>query len=192
MSKFSPDGRILISGSTDKTVRILEIETGNCINVFHGHRDRVFAVDFNSKQEVLASGSIDNTIKLWNLSGDCLKTITGHENWIFSVAFSPDGKLLASGSHDHTIRVWDVETGECIYVLQEHTHLVSSVAFCQEGKFIISGSQDQTVRVWDIKMGECVRLLRATRLYEGMNITNATGLTEAQKTTFKALGAVEF
>ncbi|EAW38158.1 NB-ARC domain-containing protein [Lyngbya sp. PCC 8106] len=188
---FSGDGRILISGSTDKTVRFWDVKTGNCLKVCHGHCDRVFAVDFNSNAEIIASGSIDNTLKLWTVSGECLKTLYGHSNWIFSVAFSPDGKFLASGSHDHTIRVWDVETGECIHILQGHTHLVSSVRFCHEGKFIISGSQDQTVRLWDVETGECVKLLRATRLYEGMNITDATGLTDAQKATLKALGAIE-
>jgi WD40 repeat protein len=189
---FSPDGRILISGSTDKTVRFWDTQTGNCLKVCWGHRDRVFAVDFSPNGEIIASGSIDNTLKLWNVSGECLKTLSGHSNWIFSVAFSPDGKFLASASHDSTVRVWDVETGECRHVLQGHTHLVSSVRFCHQGKFIISGSQDQTVRLWDVKTGECVKLLRATRLYEGMNITQAIGLTDAQKSTLKALGAVEF
>ena len=56
---------------------------------------------------------------------------------------------------------------------------------------LASGSQDQTVRLWNVDTGECLKVLRAKRLYEGMNITGATGLTEAQKVTLKAIGAVE-
>jgi WD40 repeat protein len=75
--------------------------------------------------------------------------------------------------------------------LQGHSKRVRSVAFHPEGKILASGSVDETIKLWDVKTGECLKTLRADRPYEGMNITDVTGLTEAQKATLKALGAVE-
>ena len=70
----------------------------------------------------MASGSSDNTIRLWNVeTGTQIQVLTGHTDWVSSVAFSPDGKLLASGSGDQTIRLWNVETGTQIQELKGHT-----------------------------------------------------------------------
>jgi WD40 repeat protein len=68
---------------------------------------------------------------------------------------------------------------------------VLSVAVSPQGTTIASGSYDETIKLWDFNTGECLKTLRAARPYEGMNITGVTGLTEAQKATLKALGAVE-
>jgi WD40 repeat protein len=130
-------------------------------------------------------------VKLWDWqTGKCLKTLTGHTNWVFAIAFNHDGKTLASASHDQTVRIWDVNTGECHHICIGHTHLVSSVAFSPDGEVIASGSQDQTVRIWDVKTGECMQILRAKRLYEGMNIARVKGLTDATMLTLQSLGAV--
>jgi WD40 repeat protein len=87
--------------------------------------------------------------------------------------------------------LWDVAEGNCLQVLQGHTSWVRSVSFSPNGLVLASGSQDETVKLWDAKTGECFKTLRADRLYEGMNITGAIGLTEAQKATLRALGTVE-
>ena len=188
---FSPDDRTLISGSTDQTVRLWDVNNGNCLKTFSGHTNRVFSVAFSPQANMIASGSIDRTVKLWNVSnGNCLKTLKGHTNWVFSVAFSPDGKILASGSHDRTVRLWDVNTGRYLKSLRGHQRLVSSIAFSPDGQTLASGSQDQTIRLWNILTGDCLKIFRAERIYEGMNITGAKGLTNAQKVTLKALGAV--
>jgi WD40 repeat protein len=75
--------------------------------------------------------------------------------------------------------------------LHGHIGWVRSVSFSPDGRVLVSGSQDETIKLWDVKTGECLKILRPERLYEGMNITGVTGLTEATKTTLKALGAVE-
>ena len=115
----------------------------------------------------------------------------GHSGGGWSVAFSPVGSTLASGSADSDVRLWDVGTGKCLKTLQGHSKGVRSVAFSPDGRTLASGSADETIKLWDVETGECLKTLKPERLYEGMNITGATGITEAQKATLKALGAVE-
>ncbi|MBW4567795.1 MAG: hypothetical protein KME31_07170 [Tolypothrix carrinoi HA7290-LM1] len=187
---FSPDGNNLVSGSIDTTVKLWNVKNGLEVMTFNGHSNYVFSVACSPDGHTLASGSAETTVRLWDIiTGKCLRICSGHTNWVTSVAFSPCGKFLASGSADHTIKLWDVTTGECLYTYHEHTHVVSSVIFSPQGKTLASGSQDQTIKLWDIKTGKCLKTLRTPRLYEGMNITEAYGLTSAQKATLITLGA---
>jgi WD40 repeat protein len=188
---WSPDGQILATASADQSVKLWDYCTGSCISTLQGHNSRVYSAIFSPDGKIIATCSTDQTVKLWNVNtGKCLKTLTGHTNWVFAVAFSHDGNTIASASHDQTVRIWDLNRGECRYICVGHTHLVSSVAFSPDGEVVASGSQDQTVRIWDVKTGECMRILRAKRLYEGMNITRVKGLTDATILTLQSLGAV--
>ena len=76
--------------------------------------------------------------------------------------------------------------------MQEHTSGVYAVSFAPDDLTLVSGSNDETIKFWNLQTGCCITTLRGARLYEGMNITGVTGLTIPQKTTLKALGAVEF
>ncbi|RLG04612.1 MAG: hypothetical protein DRN68_09640, partial [Thaumarchaeota archaeon] len=107
---FSPDERLLASGSSDKTIKLWNVETGKCIRTLTGHADSVYSVAFSPDGRYLASGSWDKTIKLWDVgTGECIRTLEGHKGYVFSVTFSPDGRYLASGSYDGTVLIWDVE-----------------------------------------------------------------------------------
>ncbi|NEO29627.1 MAG: hypothetical protein F6K36_04085 [Symploca sp. SIO3C6] len=189
-SKNSPNSTILASGSYDHTVRLWDISTAKCLQVLQGHTNWVWTVAFSPDGHTLASGSGDHTVKLWDLnSGECCQTLQGHTSRVWSVAFSPQGKILASGSSDHTVKLWDLSSGECLQTLQGHTNLVWSVAFSPDGQTLASGSQDETIKLWDIKTGKCLKTLRTQRPYEEMNITGVKGLTQAQLSTLKVLGA---
>jgi hypothetical protein len=189
---FSPDGETLASGSEDCTIRLWDVGTGECLQILQGHEQCVRSVAFSPDGKTLASGSDDRTVKVWDLgTGECRHTLQDHEQLVWSVAFSPDNRTLASGSSDRTVKVWEVETGECCRTMAGHTNLIWSVSFCADGRTIASGSQDERIRLWDVETGECLKTLRAERPYEEMNITGVTGLTQAQKATLLALGAVE-
>ena len=188
---FDDDNQHLASGSSDQTIRLWDVKTGACRHVLQGHKGGIFALAFAAHDQQLISGSFDQTIRVWNLqTGESVKVLRGHTGGIWSVAVSPDGQRLASGSGDQTIRLWNLQTGSCLNVLHEHTSWVTSVSFSPDGQFLISGSDDRTLKVWDITTGCCIQTLMVDRLYEGMNIQGATGLTHAQAGTLKALGAI--
>ena len=157
---FSPDGKQLASGSADRTLRLWDVETGECLQILEGHRNWVMSVAFSPDGKQLASGSADRTLRVWDVqTGECLQILEGHSHGIWSVAFSPDGKLLASGSADQTIKLWEMASSQCQQTLSGHQHGIWTIAFSPDGNTLASGSADQTVKLWDIASGECQHTL---------------------------------
>ena len=153
---FSPDGSRVASGSYDKTVRVWDVQTGQCQYMLEGHSDEINSVVFSPDGSRVASGSNDKTVRVWDVQmGQCQYTLEGHLGWVNSVVFSPDGSRVASGSNDKTVRIWDVQTGQYQYTLEGHSARVNSVVFSPDGSRVVSGSNDKTVRVWDVQTGQC-------------------------------------
>ena len=112
-----------------------------------GHTDSVMSVNFNPNSQIIASGSKDKTVKLWNRKGELLKTLVGHRGWVSSVSFSPNGKMLASASDDGTVKLW-TETGTLLRTIDAHNNWVLGVSFSPDGKKIATASYDNTVKLW--------------------------------------------
>ncbi|KAG8683287.1 POC1 centriolar protein A, partial [Ceratobasidium sp. 395] len=124
-----------------------------------GHTSFVLSVAYSRDGAYIASGSYDNTIRIWDArTGKPVgQPLTGHTDSVNSVAYSPDGAYIASGSWDKTIRIWDVRAGKPVgQPLTGHTYRVWSVAYSPDGAYIASGSGDQTIRIWNARTGEPV------------------------------------
>jgi len=191
---FSPDGKVLASGSFDNSIKLWDISTGRLIRSLekHGavcalafslggilaaggyktirvweinsgrllvsisdaHSRDVTSVAFRPDGAVLASGSNDNTIKLWDMeTGRLRKTIITHPAYVHAVAFSPDGRLLAAGGEDFTVKLWNARTGERLQTLAGHSGVVEALAFRPDGRFLLSGSADGSIKMWEVKTG---------------------------------------
>lgn len=150
----TPDGKLVISGSDDSTVKIWNRETGKELNTFKGHTHAVRSVAVTPDGKLVISGSDDSTVKVWNLeTGKKLNTFKGHTQTVRSVAVTPDGKQVISGSDDRSIKVWELETGEELFTLKGHADCVLAVAVTPDGKRLISSSgfYDQTIKVWNLE-----------------------------------------
>ncbi|WP_327363668.1 nSTAND1 domain-containing NTPase [Streptomyces sp. NBC_01296] len=148
---FSPDGHTLATGSTDRTVRLWDVDAGTSRPPLSGHRGVVRSVAFSADGRTLATGSGDRTVRLWDAqTGALRRTLSGHTGAVRSVAFGRDGSL-ASGGEDGTVRLWDMATGTA-RTLRGHTGPVVSVAFGRDGT-LASGGEDGMVRLWDVGAG---------------------------------------
>ena len=165
---FSPDGSILASGSM-AFVLLWDVsapESPILIDMPLGfrddheqHSDLITGLAFSPDGEMLASGSWDNTIILWDISvpGEPKsfgQPLTGHSDIVWRLSFSPDGNMLASGSSDNTVILWDVTNPSAPLRLGQpltgHSGVVLDVSFSPNGKILASGSSDFTVILWDV------------------------------------------
>ena len=183
---FHPNGHLLAIGAT-----IWDLNTSERVLSFEGHSGTIGEITFSPDGALFASCE-DDMVPISHLKTQkTLFVLKGHTERVWSVAFHPQGTLLATASNDHTVRLWDLTTGQCLTVLQGHQSPVEAVTFSSDGQLLASGSMDGTSIFWSIPSGAPLTTLRSNRIYERLNIQGVSGLTEAQKAMFKALGAIE-
>ncbi|HEY4384495.1 MAG TPA: hypothetical protein VGN34_08500, partial [Ktedonobacteraceae bacterium] len=125
-----------------------------------GHTGSVRGVAISADGRRGASGSVDQTTRVWDLStGKEVYILTGHKNGINRVAISADGQILASGSDDNTTKVWDLSTGKPVHTLTGHTGGIWGIVISADRRVLVSGSADQTIKVWDLSTGKEMRTL---------------------------------
>ena len=125
-----------------------------------GHSSRVTCAVFGPDGSWIASGSADNTIKLWDTtSGRELRALVGHKNWVKSLAVSSNGRLIASGSNDETVKLWNVSSGQELYTLGSFGGSVEALAFSPDHRWLASGSKSGTVKIWDVESDREVRTI---------------------------------
>jgi len=155
--KISPDGSLIASSSADKTVRIWNINSGDC-TLLRGHTKGVNDCAWAPNNRV-ASGGDDNDVRFWDISApDQGHVLSGHTNPVFCVRYDASGTYLASGSYDNTIRLWDAKTGTFLRELSGHTEPVTSLDFVGQNT-LISGSYDGLIHIWDVASGTLTKTL---------------------------------
>jgi len=154
------DGRRAVSGSSDKTLKLWDLETGAELKTLAGHTDQVNAVALTADGLRAVSGSWDRTLKVWDLeTGAQLMTLAGHTSSVNAVALTADGRRAVSGSGDNTLKLWDLETGAELMSLAGHTGSVREVALTAGGRRALSGSDDKTLKLWDLETGTVLMTL---------------------------------
>ena len=156
-AQFSPDGRRILTASSDHTARVWNAQTAEPQTGPLQHGGVVRAAQFSADGKWIVTASWDNTARVWNAqSGQPATAPLRHAGWVWLAQFSPDGKRVATASWDKTARIWDAQSGQPLTGPLKHTAEVRFVRFSPDGNWILTASLDKTARVWDARTGQPV------------------------------------
>jgi WD40 repeat protein len=152
IATFSPDGKLVATGSQFGILKLFDAATGQERAILqpgeHGG-DWIFCAAFSPGGRLLASGDRQGIIKIWDVAtGEPRTVLKGHTDAVYALVFTGDDSTLATGGNDKTVKLWDVATGQERITLKGFKAAVRSLAFAPDGTLLAAGSWDGTVRVW--------------------------------------------
>ncbi|TWT29590.1 Serine/threonine-protein kinase PknD [Posidoniimonas corsicana] len=166
---FSADGKYLLSGSYDNSLRLWDVDQNQTLKTLRGHGSGVRACAFAPDGRWAASGGQDQSVRLWDIAGyEESRILRGrvlndHSDAVLSARFSADGSRVITASRDRSSKLWDAENGSLLTTFQEgHEYLASSAVFFDNGRRVATGAGDNSVRVWDVAAGAELFDLRPT------------------------------
>ncbi|PNY25699.1 WD repeat-containing protein 5, partial [Tolypocladium capitatum] len=180
---WTPDSNTIASGSDDKAIRLWDRVTGRPktttrksisgqeMAALRGHHNYIHCLAFSPKGNILASGSYDEAVFLWDVrAGRLMRSLPAHSDPVSGIDFCRDGTLVVSSSTDGLIRVWDTSTGQCLRTLvHEDNPAVTNVCFSPNGRFVLAFSLDNCIRLWDYVAGTVKKTYQGHR-NEGFSV----------------------
>lgn len=158
---FNYDQGIIVSASSDKSIKIWSLNTGQEYYTLRDHYEVVSTVDISDNGKILVSGSHDKTLKVWDLeNGALIGTITGHCAEISTVKITKNGQSLISGSKDQTIKIWNLQTGNLIHTLEGHQGIIKQLKLIDETYTIISLGADNQLKLWNGYTGKELKTIK--------------------------------
>ncbi len=155
---FSPDGKMLASGSWNGEIIIWDVASRSMLKKLSGRSGAIWSVAFSPDGKLLASGSEDKTVTIWDAaSWNAIRVLANHWASVWSIAFSPDGSMLASASSDNSVKVVAIALGRRRTLYSGRP--VMSVAFSRDNKLVASGGEDGAVKLWEAATSKMMKLL---------------------------------
>ncbi|MBN2535768.1 MAG: WD40 repeat domain-containing protein [Spirochaetales bacterium] len=143
-----------------ENIKMYDFSTGVLVKHFKGHDNTVFSLDLSYDGSLLASGSADNTARIWNVkTGECLHVFYRHDDWVETVRISEDKKYLATGGCDLHVRVWEIETETLVHEYKGSSHTIYSVDISRDNTLVMAAGNDKIIRIWNIESGKLMEKL---------------------------------
>lgn len=153
--RFSPDGKSLLSCSSDKFAKVWDLANGSHVRSFEGHTHHVLAADWQPDMTRIATAGGDNTLKVWDVeTGEQKRTITTHRKQVTGLRFVGTAETVLSCSGDRTVRTFNAANGKNLRTLSGSVDYIHSLARSQDESIVVSGAENGVVRVWSGRDGK--------------------------------------